>query len=205
MKPKTDPRIDAYIADAGEFAKPILKKLRALVHESCSGVEETVKWSHPSFVVDGRILCGIAAFKAHCTFGFWHQAMQQKLERELGKSTEAAGLLGRITQVSDLPGDADMRRYIKQAAALMASDVPARPKPTGKPKPPAKVPADLAAALKKNQAAEKVFADFSPSAKREYIEWITEAKREETRQSRLATAVGWIAEGKQRNWRYMNC
>jgi len=203
MKPKTDPRLDAYIAKSGEFARPILRHLRALIHESCPTVEETMKWSHPSFVLDGRILCGIAAFKAHCTFGFWHQEMQKVLERDLGKANDAAGLLGRITQVADLPDDATMRRYLKQAAALMASAAPARP--AGKPKPALAMPADLAAALKKNKAAGKAFENFSPSHRREYIEWITEAKREETRQKRLATALEWLAEGKPRNWKYMNC
>jgi uncharacterized protein YdeI (YjbR/CyaY-like superfamily) len=203
VKPQTDPRLDAYIAQSGEFARSVLRHLRALIHEACPAVEETMKWSHPSFVLDGKILCGIAAFKAHCTFGFWHQEMQKLLDRELGKAGDAAGLLGRITSVGDMPDDATMRRYIKRAAALTGSSAPARPAP--KPKAALAVPADLAAALKKNKAAGTAFENFSPSHRREYIEWITEAKREETRQSRLTTALEWIAAGKPRNWKYAAC
>lgn len=203
MKPQTDPRHDAYIADARAFAQPILRRLRQLVHQACPAVEETIKWGHLSFTLDGKILCGMAAFKAHATFGFWHQGMEKLLAKEFGRTYDAMGHMGRITTLADLPPEAALRRYIRRAAELMASGTPARPKP--KPKPALPVPADLGAALKKNPAAAKVFKDFSPSARRDYIEWITEAKRAETRHSRLATALEWIAAGKQRNWKYMNC
>lgn len=203
MKPKTDPRHDAYVAAAAEFARPILKKLRALVHESCPAVEETIKWSMPSFTLDGKILCGMAAFKAHATFGFWHRGMEKLLAKEFGKTYDAMGSMGRITSLADLPPDADLRRYIKRAAELIASGTPARPK--SKPRPALPVPADLAAALKKNKTANITFQNFSPSHRREYIEWITEAKRPETRATRLATTLEWLAAGKPRNWKYMNC
>ncbi len=203
MKPKTDPRVEAYIVEAAEFAQPILRHLRRLVHEACPAVEETIKWNHASFVLNGKILCMAGTFKAHCTFGFWHKDVQRLVERELGKSAEAGGMLGRITKIADLPDDATMRRYVTLAASLVDSGAPARP--PSKPKPVLPVPADLAAALKKNAKAAKAFADFPPSHRREYIVWITEAKREATRASRLATAVAWIAAGKQRNWKYQNC
>ncbi len=204
MKPKTDPRIDAYIAEAGEFARPILRHVRTLVHDACPAAEETLKWGHPSFVFGGKILCGFAAFKAHCTFGFWHQGMEKTLRREFGaKTDEAMGLLGRLTSLGDLPTDAAMRRYIRRAAELIESGVPTRP--AKKPRPALPVPQDLAAALKKNPVAAKTFEHFSPSHRREYIEWITEAKRDETRQTRLVTTIGWLAQGKPRNWKYANC
>lgn len=202
--PQTDPRVDAYInKEAAPFAQPILRHLRALVHKACPDVEETIKWSFASFQYKGKILCGIAAFKAHCTFGFWHKDMEKILGQDAAKSGEAMGLLGRITSLKDLPSDATMARYIKTAMELIDSGVAARPKPKAKAAIP--VPADLALALKKNKAAAATWKKFPPSHRREYLEWITEAKREETREKRLLTTMEWLAEGKQRNWKYQDC
>jgi uncharacterized protein YdeI (YjbR/CyaY-like superfamily) len=199
---KTDPRVDAYIAKSGAFAQPILRHLRALVHEACPAVEETIKWGMPSFTYHG-IICGMAAFKAHCAFGFWRKGLTEEIARTGIKAEQAMGSLGRITGLKDLPGDKAMLGYIRKAAKLNEAGGPARPKP--KPKPALPIPADLAGALKKSAKAAKVFAEFSPGARRDYIEWITEAKRTETRQARLATAISWIATGKRRNWKYENC
>lgn len=198
----TDPRVDDYIAKSAEFARPILKHLRALVHEACPEAEETIKWSMPSFTHHG-ILCGMAAFKAHCTFGFWRRGLTDEIAKTGVDADAAMGSLGRITSVKDLPSDKAMLGYIRKAAKLNEAGGPARPKP--KPKPALAVPADLAAALKKNAKAAKEFAGFSPSARREYIEWVTEAKRPETRQTRLKTTIQWVATGKRRNWKYENC
>ncbi len=199
-----DPRVDAYIAKSAAFAQPILTHLRELVHAGCAEVEEAIKWSMPSFLYRGKILCGMAAFKQHCAFGFWKG-------RELGyaesREGEAMGQLGRITTLKDLPKKKELLALIKRA--IQDSDIRATapkvatPKKAAKPAP--KTPDDLAAALRKNKKALAVYETFSPSAKREYVDWLTEAKREETRAKRLAQAVEWIAEGKQRNWRYMNC
>ena len=201
----TDPRIDAYIAKSADFAKPVLRHLRKLVHEGCPEAEETMKWSHPSFMCGGKILCGMAAFKAHCTFGFWHKGMEAVLGSDGANAGEAMGSLGRITGVDGLPAERTMLRYIRKAAALNESDAPGRPRPAGKPAPALKVPADLAAALKKNRKAAATFEDFSKSHRNEYVDWITEAKRDETRAKRLATALEWLAEGKSRNWKYEKC
>lgn len=199
-------RIDAYIAEAAPFAQPILRHLRELVHQACPDVEETVKWSHPSFLLNGSILCSMATFKEHCSFGFWHQGMQPVLEKDGYTGEGSAGSFGRIAKLGDLPSDTKLRGYLKQAITLNESGAPSRPKPPAKKdKAPLVVPPDLAAALKKNQAAAKAFEDFSYSHRKEYIEWITEAKREETRQKRVATALEWLAEGKSRNWKYAAC
>jgi uncharacterized protein YdeI (YjbR/CyaY-like superfamily) len=205
MSTKPDPRIDTYIAEAAPFAQPILRHLRKLVRQGCPDVEETLKWSSPSFMSNGRILAGMAAFKAHCTFGFWHQEMEKRLAREGHKTGEAMGLLGRITSLKDLPDDRTMLGYIRTAVELNVSEAPGRPRPAGKSRPELPVPADLAAALKRNKAAAATFERFSPSHRREYVEWITEAKRGETRQKRLATTLEWLAEGKSRNWKYESC
>ena len=201
----TDPRIDAHIEKAAGFAKPILRHLRTLVHDACPDAEETLKWSMPAFVYRGKILCGMAAFKGHCTFGFWHQGMTAVLGPEGEKSDTAMGSFGRLTSLDDLPSDRTMTRYIKKAAALNESGSPARPRPKKRPAAALVVPADLAAGLKKNKAAAATFAEFSPSHRKEYIEWITEARRDETRQKRLSTTLAWLAEGKTRNWKYENC
>ena len=199
---RKDPRVDAYVAKAAPFAQPILKTLRAAVHAACPDVEETVKWGMPAFVTDGRILCGMAAFKAHATFGFWHKGMQAVTG---AGSTGMIGALGRITSPADLPPAKTLRVWLRKAVELNASGEPARPRPERKPAGAVVVPADLAAALKKSPKAKAIFDGFPPGRRREYAEWITEAKREETRARRLATAVEWIAQGKARNWKYENC
>ncbi len=202
---KPDPRVDAYIAKSAPFARPILQHLRAVVREACPEAEETLKWSSPSFVLDGQILCGMAAFKEHCTFGFWHKGMDEVLGKDGRLAGGAMGSFGRIGSLEDLPPAAALRRYIAQAAKLTLSEAPARPRPAARAAAPAAVPDDLAAGLKKNKAAAAFFGKLSPGARKEYVVWITEAKREETRAKRLATTLEWLAEGKKRNWKYENC
>ena len=197
-----DPRIDAYIAKSAPFAQPILEHLRAQVHAACPEVEETIKWSMPHFVYRDRNLCGMAAFKQHATFGFW-QGRQIVGEDASGES--AMGQFGRITSLKDLPSKSLLARYIKQGMKLAEAGTPTPRPATRERKPPARVPKDLAAALLKNRKAKATFDAFAPSHRREYIEWLEEAKREETRARRLAHTLQWLAEGKQRNWKYQNC
>jgi uncharacterized protein YdeI (YjbR/CyaY-like superfamily) len=206
MSSSLDPRIDAYLAKSADFARPILSHLRACVHRGCPDATETIKWGMPHFEHAGAILCGMAAFKAHCTFGFWHQDMEEILGASGKNGDTAMGSFGRITTLADLPDERTMIRFIKAAAKLNESGAPGRPRATAKrTRKELAVPADLAAALKKNRTAAVTFAGFSPSHRREYIDWITGAKREETRSKRLATTLEWLAEGKSRNWKYENC
>jgi uncharacterized protein YdeI (YjbR/CyaY-like superfamily) len=200
---KTDRRVDAYIKQAAPFSQPILRHLRAHVHRGCPEVEEAIKWGMPAFLYRGKILCGMAAFKAHATFGFWHQDVRRLLEKELGNKADAMGGFGRITAVQDLPPDRDLQRYIRTAVQCEDSGAPRQEKPKARPAPA--VPPDLAAALKKNRKAATTFENFAPSHRREYIEWITGAKREATRAQRLATTLAWLAEGKSRHWKYQDC
>jgi uncharacterized protein YdeI (YjbR/CyaY-like superfamily) len=198
-----DPRIDAYIARSAEFARPILEHLRGLVHAACPDCEETLKWSAPSFTYRGKILCGMAAFKQHATFGLWQGT--QVVGAGTGKQDDAMGQFGRITRIADLPGKRELTGYIRQAMKLVDEGVK-RPASRGStPRPPVEVPADLATALGRNAKARATFDAFPPSCRREYVEWITEAKREETRSKRLSQAIEWLAEGKRRNWKYENC
>jgi uncharacterized protein YdeI (YjbR/CyaY-like superfamily) len=204
MSRRRDPRVGGYIKKSAAFARPILDHLRDLVHGACPEVEEDMKWSMPFFVHRGRNLCHMAAFKAHCAFGFWHRGMRQVLTVDRAKADEAMGSFGRITSLADLPGDRILTGYIRRAAALNESDVPGQPRrPTVKKKAGLPVPVDLAAVLRKHKTAATTFAKFSPSHRREYIEWITEAKRDGTRRKRLATTVEWLAEGKPRHWKYV--
>jgi uncharacterized protein YdeI (YjbR/CyaY-like superfamily) len=194
-----DPRVDAYIAKAADFAKPVLRRLRDAVHSACPDVEETMKWSFPHFMYKG-MLCSMASFKSHAAFGFWKGSL---ILGKSAKNAEAMGQLGRLTTVSDLPTKAVLAGYIKKAVALNDAGVkvPRVPKRAA-PKAPA-VPADLAAALKHSTKAKAAFAAFTPSHQREYVEWISEAKSSDTRARRLQTAVEWITEGKPRHWKYM--
>lgn len=196
--PKTDKRIDAYIAKAPEFARPILTRVRAMVHEGAPDCEETIKWGHPAFVQNG-LLCAMAAFKEHCAVNFW------KARLILGKSERDNGparVFGRIRTVRDLPSKRDFTGYVKRAVELNLSGARV-PRAPAKPKKPIVVPDEFRRALARNAAARKSFQSFSPSHQREYLEWITEARQDATRQRRIAQAVEWMAEGKPRNWKYM--
>jgi uncharacterized protein YdeI (YjbR/CyaY-like superfamily) len=200
-----DPRVDAYIARAAPFAQPILAHVRAVVHEGCPDVEETIKWGMPSFTRGGRILCGMAAFKAHASFGFWkHALVLGEGSADEGRERVGMGSFGKLTAVRDLPARKQLVAYVKKAAALNAQGVKAVPARKTAAAKPAPVPTlEFAAALRRNKAAGAAFKAFPPSHQREYVDWIAEARREETRDRRIAQAVEWIAEGKQRNWKYM--
>ncbi|MBC9033215.1 YdeI/OmpD-associated family protein [Sphingomonas sp. JC676] len=194
-----DPRVDAYIESRAEFARPILAWLRARVHAAVPGAEEGIKWSMPFFSHNGRPLANMAAFKAHVSFGFWNRQ-----ELATGKEGEAMGQFGRIESLGNLPADAEMEAQIREAAALLDAGVK-RARPARAPKPEAEVPLELAEALAKDEAASATFTAFPPGCRREYCEWIAEAKRPETRARRVEEAVSWIREGKRRNWKYENC
>lgn len=193
---KHDPRVDAYIAKSAEFAQPILQYLRTVVHAACPEVEEGLKWGFPHFGYKGAMMCSMASFKQHCSFGFWLQA-----EVVGGEAAEGMGSFGKITSLKDLPGKRELTAYIKKAMALNDAGVKAK-RPKAAPKPPPALPDDFAALLQKNKAAHATFRGFSPSAQREYVDWIVEAKTDATRSKRIATSLEWLAEGKQRNWKY---
>ena len=195
-----DPRIDAYIERAAPFAQPILEHVRALVHEACPDVEETIKWGMPTFVHAGGILCGMAAFKQHASFGFWKHALV------VGDAQPQAGMgsYGKLASLDDLPTRKTLLAHIRKAMQLNEGGVTSTARKAA-PKPPPDTPEDLAAALGRNKAAKATFDAFPPGCKREYIDWINEAKREETRAKRLAQAIDWMAEGKRRNWKYESC
>ena len=195
-----DTRIDAYIAKAQPFARPILSHVRDRVHAAVPGVEETLKWSAPAFTQGGKILLMMAAFKAHAALNFWRG-------QELGDGSPKAGAMGqfgKLTSLADLPSDTELEALIREAATL-AESAPAPRKVKHAPKPPAEVHPEFAAALAKAPQAQATLDGFPPSARRDYLDWIAEAKQDATRAKRIATAVEWLSEGKRRHWKYQDC
>ena len=195
-----DPRIDAYIAKAAPFARPILEKVRERVHAAAPEAEETMKWSSPGFTIDGKILLMMAAFKAHAALNFWRG-------QEIGDGNPKAGAMGqfgRLASEADLPSDSELDALIQEAAAL-ARTAPAPRKVKHEPKAPATMHPEFADALKASPKAQEVLDGFPPSAQREYLDWVAEAKQDATRAKRIADAVQWLSEGKRRHWKYENC
>ncbi|MEP7141335.1 MAG: DUF5655 domain-containing protein [Ferruginibacter sp.] len=200
---KKEKAIDEYISKSADFAKPILNHLRELVHKTCPNAEEKMKWSFPHFDYKNEMMCSMAAFKQHCVFGFWKAAlMKDPILVENARSEVAMGHLGRITAKKDLPADKTIIAWIKEAMQLndLGIKLPSKPKTTDKKE--LVVPDYFTKALSKNKKALQIFEKYAWSHKKEYVEWVTEAKTEETRNKRMATAVEWIADGKSRNWKY---
>jgi len=203
--PKKDVRVDSYIASSADFAKPILKHFRGIVHAACLGVEETIKWQRPTFTHHG-ILCAMAAFKQHCAIVFWKHALIPDVDPvQRVKAKEAMGQFGRICSLSDLPDDRVLLAYVNEAVRLNELDIkvqrPSKPRRNVNPA----VPSDFRIALRQNGKALENYENFSPSRKREYVDWLCEAKREETRLKRLEKAIAWLEQNKPRYWKYVDC
>jgi len=200
--PEKDTRVDAYIEKAAPFAKPILIKLRKLIFQACPEVEETIKWSFPNYEIHGAMLCCVAAFKEHCAMGFWKASLLKDDHGILHLADKnSMGHLDKILSLKNLPSDKILLAYLKEAALLNKNKVKLARLKTA-PKKELPMPETLAAALKKSKKASATFEGFSPSQRREYIEWISEAKTEETVNKRLKMAIEWLEEGKQRHWKY---
>ncbi|MDB5250406.1 MAG: hypothetical protein JWQ40_4800 [Segetibacter sp.] len=205
--PHFDPRIDDYISKSAEFAKPVLNHLRDIVHTACPDVKETMKWSFPNFEYAGSILCSMASFKQHCSFGFWLGSLMSdpdNLLQKVGEKT-SMGNFGPIKSIGDIPPAEMMVKYIKEAMALNEKGTKIKKKQATPLTKEIQIPPALSVALADNKTALNTFEKFSPSHKKEYIEWITEAKTEATRAKRIATTIEWLVEGKSRNWKYNNC
>lgn len=200
-----DPRIDAYIAKAAPFAQPVLHHIRALVHSTVPGLAETIKWGMPHFVLHGKNLAGMAAFKAHCALVIHGDGRQGDGGKGDSGQGDAMGQYGKIAALADLPPEATLKANLLEAAQRIESAGTAVKKKAAPRAAKAEIPVpdDLAAAL--SDTARAVLDGFAPSHRREYLEWITEAKRSETRASRIAQAAEWLAEGKKRNWKYEGC
>jgi hypothetical protein len=192
---EVDPRIDAYIAKAPPFARPILEHIRRVMHAACPQAVETIKWGFPHFTYNDKLLGGIAAFKAHASLGLWHMG-----DKGPSRDVEGMGQFGKLTQLTDLPDDVTLTEHIHMAMALIDAGPAAKPKKAPRPEPA--VPQELIAALARAPVAKATFDDFSPTNRRDYCEWIGEAKRPETRAARVAQAIEWMAEGKPRHWKY---
>jgi len=201
MTQHRNPKVDAYIADSAEFARPIMEKLRDAFHAGCPGVEEKIKWGVPSFEYQG-MLGGMAAFKRHVGFGFWKSRLMNDFEKTFGRPGRASAMGARFESLKDLPTKKVLVAFVKEAKRLNEEGIkdPKRAAPATKAA--IRVPAEFRAALAKHAKARKAFEAFAPSHRREYLEWISEAKRPETRAKRIASTLEWLAEGKHRNWKY---
>ena len=189
---KTDPRVDAYIGQAQDFARPMLQKLREQAHAICPEAEETIKWGAPSLSYRGKNLCGLAGFKSHVAF------FVQGERKDEG--AEGMGEFGKMRAMADLPSKAALAKLLKARMAVIEAGPGA---PRKAPKPPPDVPPDLAKALEASKPAAAIFKALSPANQRDYVTWITDAKQDATRTRRIAQAIEWLAEGKARNWKYM--
>lgn len=198
---KHSPKVDDYIEKSQDFAKPILNYLREVVHETCPDAEEAIKWKFPTFMYKGKILCSIVSFKQYCSMGFWlHQEM--KTLNEIDTDVEKTNMfsLGKITKIEDLPSKSQLKKVVKEAMDL--TDMGVTLKKAAPSKTEIEIPDEFQNALNENKKALEVFEKSSPSYRKEYIMWITDAKTETTRNKRMAQAIEWIAEGKGRNWKY---
>lgn len=197
----TDPRIDAYMAKAAGFGQPILAELRRRVHAACPEIDESIKWGAPAFLYKKKILAVMASFKQHVAFNLWHGA---QVVGEGAQATEGMGQFGKLTSVDDIPGADEMSGYLRKAMKLIEEGASGGRR-KAEPKPRLAAPADLLAALAGNARAHQVFNGFPPGKQRDYVDWILDAKRDETRRRRVAQAVEWLAEGKARHWKYQDC
>lgn len=204
--PRKDPAVDAYIERAPAYAQPILRRIRRVFHRASPQLEEAMKWGAPHFVREG-IVGGMAAFKQHVAFGFWKAKAMQDPAGLFGGDAKASPFAVKVASTRDLPPDDVLAAYVREAVALNESGVKAgaRGGGTKKPRPTPRAPADLMAALQRSPRALATWRAFTPGRRRDYVEWILEAKREETRQKRITTTVAWTAEGKERNWKYRRC
>ncbi|KPE51660.1 YdeI/OmpD-associated family protein [Chryseobacterium indologenes] len=198
---KYNAKVDEYIEKSPDFAKPVLLYLRETIHEMCPDAEETIKWKFPTFMYKGKILCSITAFKQYCSLGFWlHQEMKTIKELETSAEKSSMFSLGKITRMEDLPSKTLLKKAIKEAMEL--TDMGVTMKKAAPSKTETEIPDYFQKALNTNEKALQVFQKASPSFRKEYINWIIEAKTENTRHKRMEQALEWISEGKGRNWKY---
>ena len=194
-------RVDEYIKNAPDFARPIMEKIRKAFHKGCPECEEAIKWGCPYFMYKG-MLGGMASFKGHVSMGFWRSKEMDDPEKlfDTGTGAKASMCNAHFHNLKEVPTQKILAEYVKRAAKLQDTEAPK--KKATKKKISTRIPADLAELFKKHKKAKTVFEGFAPSHKRDYIEWITEAKRDATRQKRLKTTIEWLSEGKQRHWKY---
>ncbi|MCA6066935.1 YdeI/OmpD-associated family protein [Chryseobacterium sp. RG1] len=195
-------KVDEYIEKSQDFAQPILKHIREIVHEICPDTEETIKWKFPTFMYKGKILCSMVSFKQYCSLGFWlHDEMKtlKNIETDVEKTNMFS--LGKITKIGDLPSKPLLKEMILEAMELTDKGVTLKKASPSKTE--TEVPDYFQNALQQNKKASEIFIKGSPSFRKEYINWLTEAKTEATRNKRMEQAIEWISEGKARNWKYM--
>ena len=195
-------KVDAYVNKAAGFAQPILQHLRSIVLDTCPEAEEDIKWGTPHYSYKGDHLCMMAGFKNHCSFSLYKaEFMKDEKISESVKAGKKFGYMDKLTSLSDLPAKKILVALIREAMALNAQGVKKVKPATDKPKLLA-VPDYFENALQGNPKAKDVFYTKSDAFRKDYLVWITGAKTEDTRQSRIDQSLEWIAEGKKRFWQY---
>src|SRR5438270_1264994 len=175
------------LANAPEGTRPILVRLRRIFRQASPKLEEAIKWGVPCYLFKGPV-GGFAAYKQHVSWGLWKSRALNDPEGLLGRGVSV--MAGKITKVSEIPPAAKIIALIEQVIALNEAGIKS-PKP-----PEPELPADFAAAMKKAGKAARHYAAFTPARKWQYVNWVTQAKRAETRAKRIEIAVERIGEGK---------
>lgn len=201
MLPNFTPSVTNYIEKAAPFAQPVLHYLRSLIHKTCPQIEECIKWGFPHFTYKNEIVCSFAAFKQHCAFTFWRAGVITSLA-EIAINNEGMGQLGKIKSKLDLPNENQLVNCIIEAIQLIEKGVKPAKSAKQKNNEPIILPAYFSSLLAEFPTAKEKFLSMSNSHQKEYVEWITEAKTETTRNTRMQTCIKWVLEGKGRNWQY---
>lgn len=194
------PDVDLYIQQAAPFARPVLSHLRQLVHQTLPAVREEIKWGMPFFCLQHN-LCFMAAFKAHCGFGFWRADALGLIAAPTGR-VKGMGQFGKIVDLGDLPADLVLQQLLLRSATLAATPAASLPRQK-KPQVALPMPVAFADALQQHPNATAYFQQLTIAQQNDYIEWFTTAKTAVTQQKRLETSLLWLAEHKARNCKYM--
>lgn len=201
MKDNYLKEVNKYISNAPISQQKILSKLREIIHKASLDIEEKIRWSHPHFDYMGKGMCFIQALKERVTFGFW---FGDKIYNSPKLSKEAKAIyetMGNLTDVSQIPSTKLIIEEIHLAMKLIESgnrDVKEK-----KVKPQLVIPDYLSLRFKKDKTANSSFSKMSPSHQREYVDWIIDAKTDETRENRISTMMSQVKEGKSKNWKYI--
>jgi len=201
--PSSEPEVDAYAEGVEAFAKPILAHLRGLIRATCPEVVETLKWGIPHFDYRGEMMCIFAAYRSHCAFSFWKSALMSDPRLKASIDLPASKrFMGKLRSLADLPVDAELTAWIREAMLLNEQGAKVAPRKTSAAPKIVVAPPAFVERLAASPSVKAMFESKSASFQKEYNVWIAEAKTEATRDKRINEALAWIAEGKGRFWKY---
>jgi hypothetical protein len=194
-------QINQYMAELPEWQRRMLVRLRQLIHEAAPEVEEAWRWDKPHFDNAG-IMVGLCAFKEHVAVWFHKGALLKDTKKlfEATARTEEKGMRAYKLHEGDKINEAAFLDLVKQAVAVNDKGTKLREaKPTKK---ALVVPEDLEQVLRKDPTAWANWEAFPVGHRRAYVEWVTDARQEETRKRRIAQSLEKIREGEQQEERH---